>query len=128
MGINNLNPTLNIIEGYFEEEGLEWDISDLKEIPEEFEDWDDSWNSQQGCEDRNSLFSTPRYEGYSDECSPGNESDPEEYLEELQLVLRTPFRYQNTWVAGNSPWDSSLLEPEEFPPIEQLSMITKAHT
>ena len=124
MGINNLNPTLNIIEGYVEEEGLEWDISDLREIPEEFEDWGDSWNSPPKYEDRNSLFLTPRYDGCNDECSPGNESDPDESLEELQLVLQTPFRYQNTWVAGNSPWDSSLLEPEVFPPIEQLSMLT----
>ena len=104
---SNLNPTLNIVEGYFErDEGcLEWDVSDLREIPEEWEDWDDVWSSPRGCSDRDGLFSTPNYEHYSDDDdSRGNESDPEEYLEELQAVLRrTPYRYQSTWIPGNSP-------------------------
>ena len=104
MGNTNPDPTLNKVEGHFErDEDLEWDwdISDLREIPEEFQDWDDIWNSPQGCSD--SLFSTPSYEYYS-EGSLGEESDPEEYLEELQAVLqRTPCRYKNTWVAGDSP-------------------------
>ena len=105
MGSSNPNLTLNIVEGYFGgDEGMEWDVSDLQEIPEEFEDWGDSWNSPPRYENRNWLYSTPNYEDHSDECSPGNESDPEEYLEELQAVLqRTPYRYQSTWILGNSP-------------------------
>ena len=106
MGNNNPDPTLNKVEGHFErDEDLEWDwdISDLREIPEEFQDWDDIWNSPQGCSD--SLFSTPNYEHYS-EGSLGEESDLEEYLEELQAVLhRTTHRYQSTWVALSSPGD-----------------------
>ena len=107
MGTNNPNPTLNKVEGHFErDEDLEWDwdISDLREIPEEFPDWDDIWNSPQGCSD--SLFSTQSYEYYSDEGSLGEETDPEEYFEKLKSVLhRTTHRYQSTWVALSSPGD-----------------------
>ena len=96
---------------------MEWDVSDLQEIPEEFEDWGDSWNSPPRYENRNWLYSTPNYEDHSDERSPGNESDPEEYLEELQAVLqRTPYRYQSTWILGNSPREEVLIQKKRKRP------------
>ena len=96
------NPTLNIVEGCLgEDEGLEWDTSDLREIPEEMEDWG-GWNSPEEYEE-NWLLPAPSEIYYSDD-SLGYETNTEQYSEDLQLMLqRTPGRYQSTWIQGSLP-------------------------
>ena len=149
-----LSPTLNIVEGCLGgNEGLEWDTSDLKEIPEEMEDWGSGWNNPEEydenwiltapCEvygsdksyleydtdpeeyfnnpeeyDENWIWPTPCEIYYSEESSLEYETDPEEYFDELQLVLqRTPYRYQSTWIPGNSPMEEKCVQKKKEGPL-----------